>query len=463
MMRRTLSHFLPLVCAVLCSAVVVPFPPSTAAPPESDAPAAKPAAEPVKANTSGIEYNRDIRPILAENCFACHGPDSADAQGRIADRPARRGDGDEGDRPGQAGRERDDSSNPDGRFARPDAARQVEQKTQARAKGVAQEVGRVRGRVPAPLVVHHPDPTRRPRGEGQVVGAKPHRQLRAGAAGSRGAEARAGSRSPHARTPARVRPHGVAAGAGGRRSVRERQVRRVVRDLRREAAGTAAVGRTPGPVLARLRPLRRHPRHPHRQLPRDLGLPRRSHQGVQYQPAVRPVHDRATGRRPAAEPDARPARRHRLQPLQHHHQRGRRDQRGVPRPLCPRPHRDDLPGVDGPDHRLRGLPRPQVRPGLAKGLLLALRVLQQHHAGGDGRERAEHAADHPRAQGRRPPAVRRDRQGTGRDVREAHVAENRGEAGVREVAEDRQRRERVRQEPARGSAAPRPAHRRHRQ
>ncbi len=25
----------------------------------------------------GIQYNRDIRPILAENCFACHGPDSA--------------------------------------------------------------------------------------------------------------------------------------------------------------------------------------------------------------------------------------------------------------------------------------------------------------------------------------------------------------------------------------------------
>ena len=24
-----------------------------------------------------IEYNRDVRPILADNCFACHGPDSA--------------------------------------------------------------------------------------------------------------------------------------------------------------------------------------------------------------------------------------------------------------------------------------------------------------------------------------------------------------------------------------------------
>jgi cytochrome c553 len=29
------------------------------------------------AGDGAVEYNRDVRPILAENCFACHGPDSA--------------------------------------------------------------------------------------------------------------------------------------------------------------------------------------------------------------------------------------------------------------------------------------------------------------------------------------------------------------------------------------------------
>ena len=27
-----------------------------------------------------IEFNRDIRPILSENCYACHGPDAGQRQ-----------------------------------------------------------------------------------------------------------------------------------------------------------------------------------------------------------------------------------------------------------------------------------------------------------------------------------------------------------------------------------------------
>src|SRR5271168_893253 len=34
-------------------------------------------SSPLAAAPSQIQYNRDIRPILVENCFACHGPDSA--------------------------------------------------------------------------------------------------------------------------------------------------------------------------------------------------------------------------------------------------------------------------------------------------------------------------------------------------------------------------------------------------
>jgi mono/diheme cytochrome c family protein len=43
-------------------------------------PAATPQPE---AKTAGLDYNRDIRPILSNNCFKCHGPDAAERKGGV--------------------------------------------------------------------------------------------------------------------------------------------------------------------------------------------------------------------------------------------------------------------------------------------------------------------------------------------------------------------------------------------
>src|SRR6476659_2200631 len=36
-----------------------------------------------QAADAAIQYNRDVRPILFENCFSCHGPDSASRQAEL--------------------------------------------------------------------------------------------------------------------------------------------------------------------------------------------------------------------------------------------------------------------------------------------------------------------------------------------------------------------------------------------
>src|SRR5690349_7189668 len=35
------------------------------------------------ASAAKLEYNRDVRPILSENCFPCHGPDSAARKAKL--------------------------------------------------------------------------------------------------------------------------------------------------------------------------------------------------------------------------------------------------------------------------------------------------------------------------------------------------------------------------------------------
>jgi hypothetical protein len=82
-MTRTISHFVPaalvaLLLSVNAGAADGPARASNVGAESAPMPRAKKARAP-----GALEYNRDVRPILAENCFACHGPDSAARKAKL--------------------------------------------------------------------------------------------------------------------------------------------------------------------------------------------------------------------------------------------------------------------------------------------------------------------------------------------------------------------------------------------
>ena len=230
---------------------------------------------------------------------------------------------------------------------------------------------------------------------------------------------------------------GSAADAGGARRVSEGHVAERVREGRRSVAALAAVWRAHGVPLARCRALCRHQRLSDRRRAVHVAVARLGDRRVQSQHALRSVHDRATGRRLAAQRHAGPEDRHRVQ-SQSPRQLGRRHRaRRVRRRIRRRSRGHDVHGVPGPDGRVRAMPQPQVRSVHAEGVLSALRVFQQRARARQIPACGQLAAVHGGAAsgaGRAVEAARRGAGGCDRGLRKASAGGGASAARVGAIA-----------------------------
>ena len=335
-----------------------------------------------------VRFNQHVRPILSGNCFYCHGPDP---KHREADLRLDLREGATADLGGYAaivpGKpdestliKRVTSTDPDEHMPPPASKKPhlTDEQIAILRRWIEQGAEYEGHWAFLPLANG-----RAAGGEERSLDRQPHRPLHPRPPGARRHRTLARSRPRHAHPPRLARPHRPLAVAGGGRSVRCRltpqSAIRTPQMLVDRLLASPALRRTLGPALARPGPLCRQQRLLDRQRAADVALSRLGHQGPQRRHAVRPVHDRAARRRPAAQSDQEPARRHGLPP-QHADQRRRRHRPGAVPPRSRRRSREHhRRGLARPDRRLLPVPHAQVRPDPAPRVLRAVRLLQQRH------------------------------------------------------------------------------------
>ncbi len=218
------------------------------------------------ARAGNIDYNRDIRPILAENCTQCHGPDEGKRKGELRlDNRAdalKEHDGVRAIVPGKPEASelvaRVLTSDPEEIMPPPKAKKTL---TAAQKEKLRQWVAE--GAEFARHWAFEPVRAGRAAGDSSDGSDRSDRsdrrlRFRAPPAGKARAFTRGGP--PDALSPARARSHRPAANARGGRDLRRRPGAGRLREARRSPARVAALRRALGPALARSRALCRQRR-----------------------------------------------------------------------------------------------------------------------------------------------------------------------------------------------------------